>query len=148
MIAFLGKKWIKATAGWGEPSIDKSVGSNKLNIDGKDYQNGIGTHAPSVIEFDIPEGYDSFSTKAGLDRECIQHSEGASVRFLVFTQDPAGSRIPDSLKVPVKLEQLGLHGSFNIKDLWNNKNLGNFNDEFAPFIKNHGAGLYRISREN
>jgi len=141
-------KWIKATAGWGEPNINKSVGSNILNIDGKDYKNGIGTHSESVIEYDIPEGYDSFTTKAGLDKECINHIEGASVRFLVFTQDPAGSPIPDSIKVPVKLEQLGLHGNYIIKDLWSKKDLGNFNDEFAPFIKNHGAGLYRISANN
>jgi hypothetical protein len=140
--------WIKATAGWGEPNINKSVAGNILNVEGKDYQNGIGTHSTSVIEFDIPEGYEKFSTKTGLDKECIEHPEGASVKFLVFTQDPAGSHSPDSIKVPVKLEQLGLHGSYNIKDLWSDKNLGNFSDEFVPFIRNHGAGLYRISVKN
>jgi hypothetical protein len=137
--------WIKATAGWGEPAKNKSVACNILNVENHDYQNGIGTHAASIIEFDIPEGYNRFLAKAGLDKECIEHPEGASVKFLVYTQNPSGPPPPDSVKVPVKFEQLGLHGSCTIIDLWSNRNLGNFNDEFAPFIRNHGAGLYRIS---
>ncbi len=140
-----GLKWIKATAGWGNPTLNKSVAGNTLNIGGKSYSNGIGTHATSVIEYDIPEGYNLFSAKAGLDSECVEHTEGATVKFLVFTRGSSGTIPADSVKIPVNLEQLGLRGAYTIKDLWSNKNLGNFNDEFAPFIKRHGAGLYRIS---
>jgi alpha-galactosidase len=138
-------KWISATSGWGQPTVNKSVEGNTLNVDGKDYLNGIGTHSTSIIEYDIPEGVRRFTAKAGLDKECIQHLEGATVQFFVFTEDPAGPIPPDSLKIPVKFEQIGLHGVCSVKDLWSHRDLGNFCDEFAPFIKRHGAGLYRIS---
>jgi hypothetical protein len=138
-------KWIKATSGWNNPAINKSVAGNTLNVAGMDYTNGIGTHANSIIEYDIPEGYDRFSAKVGLDKECMDHPEGASVQFYVFTQEPGGPVPADSVQVPVTLEQLGLKGNYTVKDLWNNKSLGDFGDEFAPFIKQHGAGLYRIS---
>jgi hypothetical protein len=137
--------WIKATAGWGQVTRNKSVAGNTLNVDAQDYVNGIGTHSVSIIEFDIPEGYSRFTAKAGLDKECIGHPEGASVQFLVYTQDPSGPLPEDSVKVTVKFEQFGLHGSCSIKDLWKNIDLGYFNNEFAAFIKYHGAGLYKIS---
>ena len=137
--------WIKATAGWGQAIKNKSVAGNILNVDGKDYLNGIGTHSTSIIEYDIPAGYNRLRVKAGLDKECIEYTEGASVKFLVFTQDPAGPLPADSVRVPVKLDQLGLSGLCNIKDLWSNQDLGNVIDEFAPFIKRHGSGLYKVS---
>jgi alpha-galactosidase len=138
-------EWIKATSGWGQPTLNKSVEGRTLNVDGRDCLNGIGTHSPSIIEYDIPEGYMRFTARAGLDKECVRHLEGATVQFLVFTQDPAGPIPPDSVKIPVKFEHLGLHGVCSVKDLWSHKDLGKFNDEFAPFIRRHGAGLYRIS---
>ncbi|MFH1197903.1 MAG: NPCBM/NEW2 domain-containing protein [bacterium] len=139
--------WVKATSGWGESIKNKSVANNPLIVDGVEYQNGIGTHSTSVVEFDIPEGYNRFTAKAGLDKECIEHTEGASVQFMIFTQDPAGPQPANSVQVPIKLEDLDLNGSCKIKDLWSGKILGSFSDEFAPFVKRHGAGLYRISKQ-
>ena len=49
------------------------------------------------------------------------------------------------VKIPVNLAQLGLNGTCTIKDLWTNKIIGNFKDEFAPLINRHASGLYRIS---
>jgi alpha-galactosidase len=138
-------KWVRTSSGWGQTTINKSVAGNTLNINGIDYQNGIGTHSISIIEYDIPDGYNRFSAKAGLDKECIEHSEGASVVFLVFTQDPAGPPPADSLNVPVTFSQLGLNNTCSVTDLWSNKDLGVYHYEFAPRIKRHGAGLYRIS---
>ena len=138
-------KWVKASSGWNNPTINKSVAGNTLNVAGKDYSNGIGTHAISLIEYDIPEGYDHFSAKAGIDKECIDHPEGATVNFFVFTQEPGGPMPADSIKIPVKFEQLGLKQTCTVKDLWTGKTLGNYTNEFAPVIKRHGAGLYRIS---
>lgn len=139
-------KWTSASSGWGNATINKSVGGNTLNIDGKEYQSGIGTHATSIIEYDIPEGYTRFSSLAGLDNECVEHTEGASVNFLVFTQNPTGTMPADSAMVKVKLDQFGITGQCTVRDLWNKKNMGTFTSEFAPFIKLHGAGLYRISK--
>jgi len=90
--------------------MNKSVAGNKLIVDGKVFENGIGTHATSIIEYDIPEGYDTFSSMAGLDQECIEHAEGATVKFHVFSQYPTGSPSSDSIQVNLKFEQLGFKG--------------------------------------
>ncbi|HZY25523.1 MAG TPA: hypothetical protein VFE71_06825 [Bacteroidales bacterium] len=44
----------------------------------------------------------------------------------------------------VRFEQLGLHGTHTVKDLWTGENLGKFTDSFTHTINRHGAGLYRI----
>jgi alpha-galactosidase len=139
-------EWEKATSGWNEANKNKSVGENPLIVDGKGYSEGIGTHANSIIEYNLPEGYTVFSAIVGLDQECIDHAEGASVHFLVFTQDPSGAKPADLVTIPVTLKQLGLGGKVNVRDLWSHKDLGTFSDEFATTIKNHSAGLYRISK--
>jgi len=51
----------------------------------------------------------------------------------------------DSAKITVDFGLLGLKGTYTIKDLWSHKNLGSFSNAFAPVIKRHGSGLYRIS---
>ena len=116
-----------------------------MTVDGKVYADGIGVHAMSLVEYDIPAGYTQFTATAALDDECIQHPEGASVKFMVFTQDPSGTMTADEAQIPVTFNQLGLKGTFTITDLWSHKNLGNFTHQFAPVIKRHGAGLYRLS---
>ena len=50
-----------------------------------------------------------------------------------------------SMKVPVKLADLGCGGTCRVRDLWLKKELGKFKGEFAPEINWHGAGLYRVS---
>jgi alpha-galactosidase len=137
-------KWVKATAGWGKVIKNKSISGNTLNVNGKDYTNGIGTHSNSVIEFEIPEGFDHFSAKVGLDKAGTDNPDGATVNFLIFTDDPRGPAPADSVKIPVNLDQLGLKGTYTVKDLWSGKILGTYTHEFAPFIKLHAAGLYRI----
>lgn len=48
-------------------------------------------------------------------------------------------------KVSVSLEELGLKGDCEIRDLWLKNSVGHYEKEFAPVIASHGAGLYRIS---
>ena len=57
----------------------------------------------------------------------------------------ATDNVTTGVKIPVNLAQLGLNGTCTIKDLWMNKIIGNFKDEFAPLINRHASGLYRIS---
>ncbi|MGD0518754.1 MAG: glycoside hydrolase family 27 protein [Thermoguttaceae bacterium] len=65
---------------------------------------------------------------------------------LFNTRDkPAGQDAAAGVKVPVKLAELGLSGPCRIRDLWNKADLGRFDEEFAPEINWHGAGLYRVS---
>ena len=108
------------------------------------YKDGIGTHANSTIEFEIPEGYTRFRALVGLDEAAAAQNTGASLRFLVFTQDPSGPAPPQRVKIPVDLKKLGFPSSCTITDLWSGKTLGKFSGEFVPEINLHGAGLYKI----
>ena len=138
-------KWKSATAGWGSASIDRSVMGNKLIVDNKEYAYGIGTHANSIIEYDIPEGYDTFSAIAGLDKESISHTDGASVKFHVFTEFPSGSPPSDSVKISFKIKQLGLNGDCKVRDLWAKKDIGSYSNEVSLYVRKHGARLLKIS---
>lgn len=80
--------WEMATAGWNSVVKNKSVSGGTLNIKGVTYANGIGTHAKSVILFGLPEGYVRFKAIAGLDVGGTNQTGGATVEFLVATQDP------------------------------------------------------------
>jgi hypothetical protein len=140
-----GIKWVSATSGWSIAKVGESVMGNRLIVDNKEYANGIGTHANSIIEYDIPEGYDTFSSIVGLDKECINHTEGATVRFHVFTEYPTGSSPDDSVKISLKTEQLGLKGTCKVHDLWAKKDVGEFTDELSLYVRNHGARLLKIS---
>jgi len=54
--------WSYADAGWGEARVNRSCENRPLRVGGKGVA-GIGTHANSTIIYDLPEGYDTFSTK-------------------------------------------------------------------------------------
>ncbi len=138
-------KWVDATSGWGSVSLNKSVGGNKLIIDNKEFANGIGTHSNSIIEYEIPEGYDYFSALTGLDKECVTHTEGATVKFHIFTSYPSGSPQEDSVKISLKIEQLGLNGAFKVRDLWAKKDMGEYRNEVSLYVRKHGAKLLKIS---
>ncbi|WP_431210357.1 alpha-galactosidase [Puia sp. P3] len=49
------------------------------------------------------------------------------------------------LPVPVKLSEIGFDAGCRVVDLWTGKRLGRFSGSFAPLIRWHGAGLYRLS---
>jgi hypothetical protein len=139
-------KWIKATSGWDETKINLSVGGEPLKLGGKIYLNGIGTHARSIIEYDIPEGYSRFKAKVAVDDRYIEKSDGATARFLVFSEDNGNPAPPDSIMIPVKFEQIGLNGRCAVRDLWSKNDLGEFTDGISPYVRNHGAKFYRISQ--
>ncbi len=140
-------KWVSATAGWGSATIDRSVMGNKLTVDDKAYADGIGTHANSIIEYDIPPGYDTFSAIAGIDQEAVTHTEGATVRFHVFTQYPGASVPPDSVKISFQLDQIGLKGPCEVRDLWAKRNIGVCRHEISVYVSKHGARLLEVSEE-
>jgi alpha-galactosidase len=137
--------WISATSGWETVKINKSIGGNKLMVSGKVFENGIGTHATSVIEYDIPEGYDTFSSYVGLDRECVRHTEGATVQFHAFTQYPTGVPPQDSLEVHCSFEQLGISGKWTVRDVWSKKDMGECDTGISTFVRKHGARLLKLS---
>ncbi|RYX86694.1 Melibiase subfamily [bacterium] len=137
-------KWKSARAGWGEVSTTVAASGKAFSVNGKPVSYAIGTHAPSVIEFDLPKGYTRFQSFAALDDGGVsQNIAGSTVRFMVFTKSPY-DEAPNV--VPISLTELGFNSGANVRDLWSKKNLGRMTGDFSPAIPSHGAGLYRISK--
>lgn len=80
--------WEYATAGWGTVAKNKSISGGSLNIKGTSYPNGIGTHAESIIMFNIPENCTRFKSFAGLDLGGTSQTGGATVEFMLAVTDP------------------------------------------------------------
>ncbi len=83
-------RWNSATAGWGKVAVGKNAGGGPLKIAGADVEHGIGVHANSLIEFDLPPGVKRFQARGGLDDGGTSQGCGSSVQFLVFTEKPDG----------------------------------------------------------
>jgi hypothetical protein len=123
--------------------LDKSAGGRPIAVGGKRFTDSIGAHSLSVIEYDLPVGATRFTAFGALDDAAVGHTRGATVKFMVFTNDP----MPEikSQRVPVQSADLGFQGAVRVRDLWRRNDLGKFTGEFAPELPPHGAGLYRIS---
>lgn len=136
-------KWKSATSGWRRPTTTSAIGGAPMSVDGRTIAYGIGTHAPSIIEYDLPEGYTRFKTFGGLDKGGIAQGRGATVKMMVFNTSPYVVNEPT--KIAVSLQELGFSGSVTVRDLWQHKTIGTFSKEFAAVVPFHGARLYRIS---
>ena len=80
--------WEYATAGWGSVALNKSISGGTLNVKGTTYDNGIGTHAQSIILYQLPQNSVRFKAFAGLDIGGTSQTGGATVEFMLATQDP------------------------------------------------------------
>ena len=129
-------RWRSAKAGWGEPRVNRTCENQPLLVNGAAVE-GIGTHAASVIVFDLPEGYDTFRARGALTQK-------GSVQFAVLA-DPDEKVIPDLSPVAVTFADLGITGKARVRDLWKQEDLGVFTNSFTREIPLHGAGLYRVT---
>jgi hypothetical protein len=75
--------WVKATAGWGQVAVGKNASGQDLTRDGKPIAFGIGTHAPSRIEYDLPEGYETFKATGAMD---VGSRGRGSVQLIVYSE--------------------------------------------------------------
>ncbi|MEQ8784688.1 MAG: NPCBM/NEW2 domain-containing protein [Pirellulaceae bacterium] len=85
-------KWKSAQTDFGQVRVDKNVGGRELRIGGESVAYGIGTHANSIIAFDLPKGYTRFKARGGLDNGGADQGScgsNSSVQFSVFTGKPA-----------------------------------------------------------
>lgn len=83
--------WKSATTGWSDAKVGKSAGGGALTIDKKTFDKGIGTHAASVIVFDLPENVRGFTAKVGIDDGGMfqnGRTQASDVKFQVFTEKP------------------------------------------------------------
>ncbi|MEO7976449.1 NPCBM/NEW2 domain-containing protein [Flavobacterium sp.] len=130
-------KWINATSGWGEVHVNRACDNQPLIVNDKTVE-GIGAHAESIIIYELPEGYDTFSATGFVTQE------KGSVVFGVLV-DKGGVDFPENNDVKVDFEAIGIKGKVKVKDLWNHKDLGTFENNFSCKIMQHGAGLYSLT---
>jgi hypothetical protein len=113
-----------------------------LRVNGADIPFGIGTHAASVIEYELPPGYTRFQAQAGLDNPGTSKKKGASVRFYVDTKQEV---VAADSQLTIAFKDLNLGSHCKVRDLWSQKDLGAYDEAFTATIPLHGAGLYRVS---
>ncbi|MDA1137151.1 MAG: DUF1549 domain-containing protein [Planctomycetota bacterium] len=76
-------EWTKAYAQWGKVYVGKNANGEPLKVRGKIIQDAIGTHASSVISYDLPPGYERFEA-------LVTNEDGhaGQIQFMVFTEEP------------------------------------------------------------
>jgi putative membrane-bound dehydrogenase-like protein len=97
--------WKSAETGFGEAKLHANVNGSKLTIEQKIYEKGIGTHAPSIISYDLPAGVVGFTTKVGIDDGGVMQNgvkQNASVKFAVYAQKPVAAGTVKAGLVPEK----------------------------------------------
>jgi hypothetical protein len=90
-MAFNGIQAVRGYTGWGEkPLKNLGIMGGELNINGKTYERGIGTQAPSVIVFDLKGKVKRFSCLAGTD------AKGGNSDMIVFAVKADGKKLYQS----------------------------------------------------
>ncbi|QDU56620.1 family 43 glycosylhydrolase [Aeoliella mucimassa] len=129
-------QWTHADSGWGAPHVNRTCENQRLLVNGKPVR-GIGTHSTSTIIYDLPEGYDTFSTTG------VVTNKGSVVFGVLVVK--SGQSVADVSSVSVELQHLGFTGNVQVRDLWKRESVGVCANTFAAELPQHGAGLYRLS---
>ncbi len=85
--------WKSAFAGYAEVRRGKASGGGPLQVDGKTYTQGLGTHATSVIAYELPAGAERFQARVAIDDGGMVRGgapSDAALKFQVYTERPAG----------------------------------------------------------
>lgn len=133
--------------GWNAPKVNKNNDGNTMSIAGTTYSKGFGVNAPSMLIFTLPAGHEyvAFRSTVGYDDDVKNASQGVTMEFRLFTQDPA----PDNTAVvPLDLTRLGFSADqeCHITEMWKGIDMGTYkSNEFAPVLHSHQSGLYRVS---
>ena len=135
--------WLQATSGWQTPKIGQNnEGSGPLKINGTTYQDGIGTHSVSIIEYELPDGVTTLTGLAGLDDGgANQAGSTSSVRFAVTAL--AGAAGTET--VEVNLADLGFDGDVAIRDLWERADVGTHQGVFSTTLGGHASAIYLLT---
>ncbi len=91
--SLLDLNWFEASAEWGEPRKNANAEGGPMQVAGRSVS-GIGTHAFSVIGYEIPAGYEKLQVGCALDDGGVSQQNGqtTSLRFHV-----AAEGIPDGI---------------------------------------------------
>ncbi|MCM1313554.1 MAG: NPCBM/NEW2 domain-containing protein [Bacteroides sp.] len=133
--------------GWYTPKKNTNNDGNTMKINGVTYKKGFGVNAPSLLTFTLPENHQfvKFKATVGYDDDVISAPSGVTMEFFVYTSNPASETAEN---VVLDLTALGFETGYacKITDMWTGKELGTYqNSEFAPLLRSHASGLYRIT---
>jgi len=112
-------EWKSAQSGFGAVRVNANAGGNELRSAGKAIEYGIGTHANSVIAFNLPAGTKRFKARGALDEGGTKQGGGTSVEFSVYTENPgllAASAVAGASHEPAEsTEQLDVHPELTVQ---------------------------------
>jgi putative membrane-bound dehydrogenase-like protein len=111
-------EWESAQAGWGNVRVNANAGGQQLRSSGKDISYGIGTHANSVIKYQVPEGMTHFKARGALDEGGTRQGS-TSVTFAVYTDNPGPITASDNNTAAHEpesaTEQLDVHPELTVQ---------------------------------
>lgn len=106
-------EWKSAESGWGSVRVNSNTQGGQLRSAGQAIEYGIGTHANSVIAFNLPAGTKRFKARGALDEGGTKQGAGTSVEFRVYTENPgplqASAEGGASHEAADSTEQLDVH---------------------------------------
>ncbi|MDP1592519.1 MAG: NPCBM/NEW2 domain-containing protein [Prosthecobacter sp.] len=112
-------EWKSAQSGWGNVRVNANAEGQSLRSAGKAIDYGIGTHANSVIAFNLPTGTKRFKARGALDEGGTKQGAGTSVEFRVYTENPgplqASAEGGASHEPADSTEQLDVHPELTVQ---------------------------------
>ncbi|WP_170266592.1 PVC-type heme-binding CxxCH protein [Brevifollis gellanilyticus] len=112
-------EWKSATSGWAGVRVNSNTKGDQLRSAGQAIEYGIGTHANSVIAFNLPAGAKRFKARGALDEGGTKQGGGTSVEFRVYTENPgpiqASAEGGASHEAADSLEQLTVHPELTVQ---------------------------------
>jgi putative membrane-bound dehydrogenase-like protein len=93
--------WRSAAAGWGQVRKDRNAAGGPIRVAGRE-ERGIGTHAASVIEFDVPEGMTRLIGRAGHDDGGALQGDGGNIIFSIHSLPPRAAARSSRINGPVE----------------------------------------------
>ena len=140
-----GLPWRRATAGWGRVAVGRAPGGRAITVEGRTFADGIGAHAPSLIEYELPPGIVRFRAEGAIDDGALTQPGGATVRFLVHAVTPGPESAAPDRTLAIRLDDIGLAGPVRVRDLWSHQDLGLSSGELTLAVPWHGARLLRLA---
>lgn len=111
-------EWKSASSDWGKVRKNANAGGDAMRIAGQAVSFGIGAHANSVIEFELPPGTARIKGRAGLDEGGTRQGHGGTVEFAIYTKKPvikSGGQRAGGLEPAEALTALDVHPALEAK---------------------------------
>jgi putative membrane-bound dehydrogenase-like protein len=111
-------EWKSALSGFGGVRVNANCSGQELRSAGKAIEYGLGTHANSVIAFNLPAGTKRFKARGALDEGGTRQGS-TSVTFSVYTENPGPITASDNNTAAhepeAATEQLDVHPELTVQ---------------------------------